>query len=264
VLTITVLLAGVMAVAGFLAWAVRMRFNHDTLQAQNEALQVYINIIAAFYGILVALVFVGLVTTHDATDAIVVKESTDWLFLLRISQSLPESPEKHVLTASILEAVEYIRDDEWPRMVHGDMHAIILHYPKLDKVWASLQDIDLKSESSRILIAQANSQFQQILDGRRSRLLHSEDHLRPEMWLILWVGAIFSISHAYFVGVRDPVPHILLTMMSAGLIFLLLYLVYEYQHPFQGDFRVEHGAFDLTIQRMHDICAPVVDHLRRK
>jgi hypothetical protein len=53
-------------------------------------------------------------------------------------------------------------------------------------------------------------------------------------------------------------------MMSAGLIFLLLYLVYEYQNPFQGDFRVEHGAFDLTIQRMHDICAPVVDHLRRK
>jgi hypothetical protein len=247
------LLLAVMGLAGFLAWAVRARYGHEALEEQNEALQVYINIIAAFYGILIALVFVGLVTSHDTAAASVMKESTDWLFLQRIARSLPASPQKNALLKAIPEAVEYIHDDEWPRMLHHDMHAIVLKYPKLDKVWALLQDVDLNNQKSQMLIGQANSLFQEILDGRRTRLLHSDDHLHPQMWLILWVGAVFSVAHTFFVGIRHPVSHMLLTAMSTGLVFLLLYLVYEYQNPFKGDFGVDATAFQLTVERMHAI-----------
>src|SRR4051794_25587455 len=101
----------VLGLSATLTWVVRRYVDHDVLIEQNEALQVYINVVAALYGILVALVFVGQVSNHDATSALVNRESTDMLFLFRIGQSLPEQSDRIKLERAVRDGTYYVIHD---------------------------------------------------------------------------------------------------------------------------------------------------------
>src|SRR5712671_2949002 len=215
----------VMVASGILMCVVRRYVNLDGLIEQNEALQVYINVVAALYGILVALVFVGQVSNHDATAALVARESTDMLFLFRIGFSLPEPADQRKLERAVHEGTEYVINTEWPRMAAGDIKHVIIHYPKLDRIWQVLMDLDTNEPKTKLLVQEGIQRFQQVLDARRTRLLHSVDKLPSMMWLILGVGGTFCVAHAYFIGMRGFWPHVLLTAMAAGLVYLMLFLI---------------------------------------
>ena len=72
------------------------------------------------------------------------------------------------------------------------------------------------------------------------------------MWLILGVGGTFCVGHTYFVGMRRFWPHVILTAMAAGLVYLMLFLIFEYQKPFQGSFAVTNEPYTLALQRMDE------------
>ncbi len=242
----------VMVASGILMCVVRRYVNLDGLIEQNEALQVYINVVAALYGILVALVFVGQVSNHDATAALVARESTDMLFLFRIAHSLPEPADQRKLEQAVRAGTLYVVHDEWPKMAAGDIKHVIIHYPKMDHIWQVLMELDANDPKTRILVQESMSRFQQVLDARRTRLLHSIDRLSPMMWLILGVGGTFCVAHSYFIGMRKLWPHVALTAMSAGLVYLMLFLIFEYQNPFKGAFAVDAEPYTLALQRMDE------------
>jgi hypothetical protein len=245
-------LLAVLTASAALTWLVRHYVAVDVLIEQNEALQVYINVVAALYGILVALVFVGQVSNHDATSALLARESTDMLFLFRIGQSLPDQADRIKLENAVREGTNYIIHDEWPQMVKQDIQHVIIHYPKLDRIWQTLMSFDVKDAKTHLLVEQAIVRFQQVLDARRTRLLHAEDKLPPIMWLILGVGGTFCVGHLYFIGMRKLSAHVALSAMSAGLVYLMLFLIFEYQNPFQGSFAVQPEPYTLALERMDE------------
>jgi hypothetical protein len=246
-------LAGVLLAAALAARLSRRYVSHNLLVEQNGALQVYITIVAATYGILVALVFVGQVSNRNDVVTLVTRESSDLLMLLRVSEGLPDGAAKGRIQQHIRGAAEAVVRDEWPLMKRRDVKNAILRYPELSAVWDSILTLDFNDAKTRALAEEGMLVYRQVTENRRMRLLHAEDAIPRVMWIVLIVGGLFFVVHAYLIGVTTDWYHMLLTSMSVGLIFLMLRLIYQYQHPYEGPFAVTPESYTLALERIEQV-----------
>jgi hypothetical protein len=245
-------LFGVLAVAALVAWFSRRHVSHERLIADNGAQQVFISIVAATYGILLALVFVGQVSNRNDASAIVAHESSNLLTLFQMTESLPDPAAKLRLRTLIRDAAQSVVRDEWPLMQTGDVKHLILHSPALSAVWGGILTLNFADPRTKAIADEAIRVCRDLNDSRRLRLLHAEDAVPPVMWVVLAAGGVFLLIHAYLVGVQTRWLHMLLTATSIGLVFILLRLIYHYQQPYEGPFSVQPEPFVLALRRIQE------------
>ncbi len=245
-------LLGVLGAAALFAWFSRRHVSHERLVEDNGALQVFITIVAATYGILLALVFVGQVSNRNDASAIVAHESSDLLTLFQMTESLPDPVAKLRLRTAIRDAAQAVVRDEWPLMQAGEVKTAILHSPALSSVWDGILALNFAETRTKAIADEAIRVCSRLNDNRRLRLLHAEDSIPAVMWIVLAAGGVFVVMHAYLVGVQARWLHMLLTATSIGLVFIILRLIYQYQHPYNGPFAVQSEPFVLALRRIQE------------
>jgi len=72
------------------------------------------------------------------------------------------------------------------------------------------------------------------------------------MWAVIWVGAIISISVAYFFRVPDPKLHGILVALIAGFLAMVLFLIVVNDKPFYGYACVSADPYQLILNRVID------------
>jgi hypothetical protein len=245
----------IVVAAAILARLTRRYLSHEMLIEQNGALQVYITIVAATYGILVALVFVAQVNNHDAVTTLLSHESADMAFMFRIAESLPDPAAKLALQRAVRDATESDVDVEWPMMLARNADPAILHNPKHAEMWRAITSLDFNDPKTKALADEAMRTYRTISDDRRQRLLHAQDAIAPVTWLVLMVGGLIFVAHAFLIGVRNEWYHMTMTAMSVGLIFLLLRLIYLHQHPYEGAFAATPEPYRFVLRSMNEALA---------
>lgn len=254
-----VLAAGMLlAAAGH--FTVRHHVPLPILRAHNEAIGNYLVILATLYGILLGFTILTLWGGQQDAEKNTVVEANELTSLFRIGRSLPGSRQGDLLSG-IRAYARSVADKEWKSMARNtgakenfsEIDRLSIEYPVLDEIWADLTAFKPATEAEKILLAQAVRRYEGLLAARRIRLLESERHLPPYLWVVMVVGGVFIVACTYFIGMENIRSQAILIAMTAGFIGLMLFVIWDMENPFRGFWAVSKKPYELSIMRMDSV-----------
>jgi hypothetical protein len=232
--------------AGF--YVVRRRVPLNVLRAHNEAVENYIVIIAALYGVLLAFVVLELWEQQRDAEENVSREAISLRVLYRLGAFLPNAGEVRKVTR---EYTASIPRAEWPHMLEG-VRAHQENSPELNRLWSVFMAVEPRTEREKAVFSDVVSRLGALSETRRTRLIDSGKVLASYLWAALLIGGVFLVATTYFIGLENTRSQIALTAMSGGFIALVLFVVHDLQSPFHGEWRIDPEPYYSVLEMMKE------------
>jgi hypothetical protein len=83
--------------------------------------------------------------------------------------------------------------------------------------------------------------------ARRDRLVTAAGTVPGVVWLVLFAGAVLTISFTFFFGTQNVVVQTLMTGMLSRLIFAGLFVIVAIDRPFAGSVKVQPEALHAVL-----------------
>jgi hypothetical protein len=218
-----------------LVYLVRRLVPVSALAAHNDALGGYLQTLGTIYAVLLAFVVFVVWSQYNDVHATVEREANEIADLIRIAGGLPAAVCDGVRD-ELRRYVEAVVGEEWRTMARGESSGRAAAL--LDQLWRELQALEPATAREQALYAEALARFNDLSDHRTHRLLGSRTRVPATMWLLLGVGAVLTLGSMALFGVRAFWSHALMTSSLAILICFVLYVIYDLDNPFWGDWQV--------------------------
>jgi len=226
----TVLLPTALAMLG--PFMVRRRFTLSILTKNNEIAGFQFATVGVIYAVLLAFAIVAVWDKFTEAELLVMKEAGASATINRIS--IGDAPESVATRAALKDYLVVVVEDEWPRMARGGESFEARR--KLDALYrAAMRLADNRPQAVGTEIMQ---ELGAITEARRSRLHHSMGAVPTPLWVMLTAGAVITIGFTFFFGMENLRAQSLMTGALAIIIFLGLFTIVTYDHPFLGDVSV--------------------------
>jgi hypothetical protein len=214
---------------------VRALVSHAVLVANNEVAGTYLQTVGTIYAVLLAFVVFVVWNQYNEARGHVEAEANEVSDLFRTVHGFPE-PHRGRTRSLLAEYVRTVVAEEWPAMARGraSRHAAAL----LEELWLVLESSEPGSNREQLLYQEALSRYNDLRDHRTCRLLSSRIRLPFSMWLLLLVGAVLTVGSMGLFGLERPLPHVLMAASLGGLVCFVLFVIYDLDNPFWGDWCV--------------------------
>jgi len=231
-LTVSVVAAAI-ALSGL--YVVRKKYPTEVLKENHEVAAIIFNAFGLFYGVMVAfVVFVTWSGYSDATKNLEM-EANEVADIFHITQAFPDSA-RRAIRQGLMDYVVSVYDDELKRMSHGE---IALHSGKaLPTLLTAFYQMDEKSIPNRELYAETLDRLNDLAQYRRLRIFAGNDTVPQAIWLVLLVGAVFTVSYTFFFGMKNIKAQYVIATTLTVTITLILFLIYVLDYPFTGTSKV--------------------------
>ena len=231
-LTVSVVAAAI-ALSGL--YLVRKKYPTEVLKENHEVAAIIFNAFGLFYGVMVAfVVFVTWSGYSDATKNLEM-EANEVADIFHITQAFPDSA-RRTIRHGLMDYVVSVYGDELKRMSHGE---IALHSGKaLPTLLTAFYQMDEKSIPNRELYAETLHRLNDLAQYRRLRIFAGNDTVPLAIWLVLLVGAVFTVSYTFFFGMKNIRAQYVIATTLTVTITLILFLIYVLDHPFAGTSKV--------------------------
>lgn len=226
----------------------RLRYNDDVSEAVSGTVQA----IGVFYGITVGLIAVGVWTTSSQASELVSQEAASIGALYRDVSGYPQ-PLKSELQGKLREYAEFVIGQAWPAQQEGRGQVLDGGRVIMDALQAKLYTFEPATPGQEALHNETLSAYNQLISFRNLRIDAVDHKLSNVMWAVIWVGAILSISVAYFYKIEDWRLHWILISMMAGFLAMLLFMIVFNDRPFYGHIRVSSDPYKLILRRVIDL-----------
>jgi Na+/proline symporter len=224
---------------------IRRRIALEKLRTNNEVAGFKFATIGVLYA--VTLAFVVVITWerfHDAEKALAA-EAGAAATIYRLSTGLDEATGA-TLRKQIAAYLKSVVDDDWPAMAAGHWSHVttgalngvywtVVHYRPAD-----LHDADLQDDLLR--------EIDKLTEARRDRLVTIEGTVPNAIWLVLFLGAILTISFTFFFGTQNVITQSLMTGVLAALILSAILVIIAIDRPFTGAVVVSQESIRTLLQ----------------
>ena len=216
-------------------YLVRKKYPAEVLQENHEVAAIIFNAFGLFYGVMLAfVVFVTWNGYSDATKDLQMEANlADDLF--HISQAFQE-PARTVMQTGLLDYVTSVETDELQRMAEGEIE--IHSGQRMSGLITAFYQLDEKSFPNREIYAEALSRLNNLAEYRRLRIFNGNDTVPFVVWLVLLVGAVFTVCFNYLFGMKNIRAQYLITATLTVTMSQILFLIYVLDHPFTGASRI--------------------------
>jgi Protein of unknown function (DUF4239) len=224
----------------------RFRY-HDGI---NDAISGSVQAIGVFYGITVGLIAVGVWNTYSTAGDLVSREATAIGGLHRDFGGYP-SPLREELRANLREYTVSVIDKAWPEQREGrliDSGTYIL-----DSLQTRLFAFQPSTDGQTALHSETLRAYNTLIEYRRLRIDAVGSGLSSVMWVVIWVGAAFSISVAYLYRIEDPKLHFILVGLMAGFLAVVLFMIVINDRPLVGRTSITPDPYKLILERLLDL-----------
>ena len=89
-----------------------------------------------------------------------------------------------------------------------------------------------------------------LIEARRLRMDAMLTKLSPLLWIVIVAGAAISLTSAFFFQVGDPTRHRIQVLLLAGLMGMVITLIFAFDRPFHGDLAVDHGPYEFGKEQL--------------
>jgi hypothetical protein len=243
---------GEMFVALFIVMLVtplfHLLFRHQKLLSwfeSDEAVVNYVQMLTVFYGLLLGLVAVELWQKQDEAEKNTVDEASQIRIVSDLASALPG--DTVVVRDALADYVQAVLKKEWPMMLTIEHSEMFAASPELDNVRRTLLTLEPKTPAEHVTFQELLGHYSEITLARQRRLLDSERALPAVLRVTIVIGAVFTWLSTFFISSRRPRAQYLLSSITAGYLFLLLYLVLVLEHPFVGAWRVDSMPYERVL-----------------
>ncbi len=236
---------GVVGTIGLIAtrsWVHRLHVAH---QATNDVVGFYLGAITVFYGITLGLLAISTWNTYSDVESRVDQEAIALGSLYRSVGSYPD-PERGELQQALREYAHEVIEVGWPQQRRGIVPTGA--GAKLAEFQTRFLQFEPKTETQKIVHAEAYRQFNTLVERRRGRLDSVNAGLPGPLWAMVLIGALISIAVTWMFDVASFRLHAWLTFLLSGLLGLLIFLVAVLDNPYRGTVSVGPEA----LQRVYD------------
>jgi ABC-type branched-subunit amino acid transport system permease subunit len=134
--------------------------------------------------------------------------------------------------------VDYINSvfDELQRMSGGEIE--IHSTGVMSRLLTQFYQIDESSFPNKQIYAEALSRLNNLAEYRRLRIFTGNDTVPSVVWLVLLVGAVFTVCFNYLFGMKNIRAQYLITATLTITMSQILFLIFVLDHPFTGSSRI--------------------------
>jgi hypothetical protein len=223
---------------------VRRLCRYSTLAKNNEVAGFKFATIGVIYAVLLGFAIVSVWEKFSEAELIVLREAGASATLYRMSAG--DAPEA-VATRSALSAyLHSVVDDEWLKMSstresHETANALGALYV------AAMRLADSRPLAVGIEILK---ELSAITEARRGRLYLSAGVVPSALWAMLICGALVTVGFTYFFAMENLRAQTAMTGALAFIVFLGLFVIVSYDHPFTGAVSIDPLPFKSLIADM--------------
>ncbi len=212
----------------------------------KEGVDAYIGAAAVFYGIVAGLIAVAAWEQFSSYDDKVTQEAGAVATLYRNVVTYPE-PYGSKLTGE-LRAYTLAVISGWPLLQHG----VVPPKPAatLNAFQTTFYSFEPKTERDRIIHASAVEELDRMIELRRARLHDKDVGLPAPLWTVVILGGILTVFLTYFLALERFKLHLVMTIVSATLVSLLIFMIAAVDHPFRGEVSIGPDAFQLVYDQL--------------
>jgi hypothetical protein len=221
----------------------KLRFGHSDAHFSGAM----VASIMMFYGLALALTAVHVWETYEDVEKVVTREAACLAMLWRDVSGYPE-PTRSLLQAGLKDYTDYTIHEAWDMQHKGVVP--VRGIKRLDRFQAVLMQYQPKSETEKLLAADALQSYHEMIEVRRARLDAVEVALPSVMWLVVLMGAAISLVSAFYFPVEDFRVHGAQVALLAVLIGVVIFMIVALDRPFRGDLSLKPGPFELTYEQL--------------
>ncbi len=226
------------AVGGMLV--IRRLVGVETLKSFNEVAGNSFQVVGTFYAVLLGLIVVDAMTNMADLRGIIEHEANAVADVYILSRGLPE-PEQKKIRALAVSYVDTVIDDEWEAMKKGQISTKAIGH--VSGLWNVLIDFKPTADDQKDIRQMSLDRVSELGDSRRARLIASAHGVSTELWTVLLIGGVLTLSFSYFLGLSSVVGQALMTVVIASTLALNVYLVFLFGYPFSGAYCVQPDGF---------------------
>lgn len=238
----TVLLPTAIAMMGPVV--VRKRYPLSVLVKNNEVAGFKFATVGVIYAVILAFAIISVWEKFSEAELLVLREAGSSATLYRLSTGADEAAA--ATRSAVDKYLKKVIEDEWPRMAEGGESREAAK--ALDDVYAAA--MRLSDSKPAAIGVEIMRELGNITLARRSRLHLAMGVVPTALWTMLVFGALLTVGFTYYFGVENLRSQVTMTGGLASIVFLGLFVIVSYDHPFTGEVSVE--THPLTMVRNSD------------
>ena len=235
------------AVLGLFATRRQARRLFGPPPGHNDVVSYYLGAFGVLYGLTLGLIAVATWQNYTDVDKLVAQEAAT-LRVLHANVSWYPRSERAELSQGLMSYASYIIEQEWPAQRRGVL--LGTGQEQLLAFRRPLMEFDPANEGEKALHQETLQSLDRYLELRATRLAHVGAGVPGLVWLVLIVGAVLTVVITYCFSMKSLWGHLVLTVVLAGFLSLLIFLIVMLDYPFRGDLAVGPGRFELARERM--------------
>lgn len=236
----------------------RLVGRHET--SHHEALDAIFSAVSSLYAILLGLILVAAWQNFQEAEHEQIDEAHHVVTLFRLSAALTE-PTGRQIRGDLYRYTQSTVDEEWSRMdalfkeTAGQSTGLLDTFGYYNDLWSRYLGYKPRDTRDQIALNHSMDELIQFGEDRRERLLDAKPYLPPDVWRLLFAGAVLvMIMAALFTVGRSGLFAVTSFALGAS-IALELAVVLSVDHPYAGQTVVEPNALRNAIH--------VMEHLAR-
>jgi hypothetical protein len=215
------------------------------LSANNEVAGFKFATVGVIYAVLRAFaVFVVWEKFSDA-ESDVAQEAGAAVNIYRLAQGIEGEPGLALRTGLIAYLETAIAED-WPAMEKGKGSPATTR--ALGSLYALVLTYEPGDQRGTAVLTEILRQLDRVTEARRARLVKASGVVPDIVWLVLFGGAVITVSFTFFFGSENLRAQTIMTGALALLIFSGLLVIVAIDHPFAGLAKVEPEALSLVLE----------------
>lgn len=237
-------LFALVAAIGIVALKPLVRRRHAGAGSGSDIVETTLNGFSSLYGILLGLLAVGAYENLDNLENVVSREATAISVLYRDFRGYPDAV-RGKLQQGLRDYAREVADKSFPLQAKG--LTPMGESDLIDGLFDSLVSFSPKTKAEEILHAQALSQFNNLMDARRTRLTNLASRIPAILWWIVGLGA--AINLLLICTLDYPLAgHLTFGGVLAFFIGATIFVIASMDNPFSGAERVSAQAIQLVIE----------------
>lgn len=228
-------------------WIVRWTISHERLTPHNEVSGFVYAVVGVIYAVILGFAVISVWEDFTAAEADANAEANAVGNVYRVAGGLPEQSRQTIRQTVLAYAITVV-DEEWPGMTRGSGGSVAA-LDQIDQLWDAFYLVEPTTQDEAELYAEGLDQLDQLTSLRRVRLEAADGGLLGIMWGVMIVGAALTVLFPCLFGVESGLVHSLIITILSATLGLLLFLAYDFNHPFHGDIHVEPDGFIRVIEQ---------------
>ncbi|HEY5923393.1 MAG TPA: DUF4239 domain-containing protein [Kofleriaceae bacterium] len=215
----------------------------EAIRGDGDAIGTYLQVVGGIYAVLLAFVVVVVWGQFNDGRTYVHREANALIDLHRTSSGLPDSA-RDVIQQGLRDYVEAVIAEEWHAMTKGDQATIDKIAQRLDRVWDAIHSCMPLNDCQHTVYAEVLARFNDLSELRTNRLTAAAAKIPIAMNVLLYTGAIIMVCSIYLLPFDRFWVHATVTAALAGATAHILFLIYDLDDAFAGDYQVGKGPFE--------------------